>query len=65
MTYTQKKPSILKWRVNHKEHYNEYMNDYQKMFYQDNKEKICKRKANYYLYKKECKRLLNIFEAFL
>jgi hypothetical protein len=66
MTYTlSQKRSIINWRTHNKEKYNEYMNEYHKVFYQQNKEKIGKRHAKNYLYKKECKRLCQIFDAFL
>ena len=66
MTYTIKqKKNIIKWRTYNKERYNEYMNEYQKKFYQENKEKISLRCARRYLYQKECKRLCEVFNAFL
>jgi hypothetical protein len=61
MTYAD----TLKWRNEHKEQYNNYMNEYHKKFYVINAEKILKRKANHYLFKKERQRLFNIFDAFL
>lgn len=55
----------LKWRNAHKEQYNNYMNEYQKKFYLNNVEKILKRKANHYIFKKERQRLFNMFDVYL
>ena len=65
MTYTiSQKKNILNWRTLNKAKYNEYMNEYQKSFYLNNKEKIGKQHAKRYLYLKEWKRLSGIFNAF-
>ena len=66
MAYTKlQKKNIINWRTHNKQKYNEYMNEYQKGFYLENKEKISLRHKKYYLWQKESKRLMNIFEAFL
>ena len=58
-TPAQKK-SILRWREDNKEKYNEYMNDYFKGYYQKNAEAFRKKRMAKYWYEKECKRLRNI-----
>jgi hypothetical protein len=55
----------LKWRSENKERYNKYMNEYHKGFYRRNADKIKNQKLNYYYYKKEVKRLFQIYDAFL
>ena len=66
MTYTIKqKKNIINWRTLNKAKYNEYMNEYQKTFYRENKDKISLSHKRRYLYQKECKRLCEIFNAFL
>lgn len=60
MTYADQ----LKWRNENKEHYNTYMNDYQKKFYVNKAEKILKRKADFYIFKKERQRLFNIYNVY-
>ena len=57
--YTEsQKQSIMKWRVNNKQEYNEYMNEYHKHFYQNNAERIRKKRMDKYYYQRECRRKL-------
>ena len=50
--YEKKKPSIYKWRENNKEKYNNICNKAQAIYYVKNKEKISKRKKEWYARRK-------------
>ena len=58
-TVAQKK-SILKWRNQNHEKYNEYMNNYHKSYYQDHAEAFRIKRMEIYYFQKEWKRLANI-----
>ena len=50
--YEKNKPNIYKWRENNKEKYNTSSNKAQAIYYVKNKERISKRKKEWYLRKK-------------
>ena len=54
------KESILKWRHNNQDKYNEYMNSYNKSYYQDHIEAYRTKRMEIYYFQKEWKRLANI-----
>ena len=59
------KHSIMKWRQSNKEEYNEYMNEYLKKFYEKNSEVLKTKRMKTYYYQKECKRMCNMYDAFI
>ena len=54
------KQSILKWRRQNYEKYNEYMNAYHKDYYQEHAEAFRAKRMEKYYFQKEWKRLLDI-----
>lgn len=59
--YTEgQKQSIVKWRKLNKEYYNEYMNDYHKVYYQQHSDIFRKKRMEKYYFEKEWKILCNI-----
>ena len=60
MPYAKYKTTILKWRENNKEAWNEYQKNYNKIEYDKNPEKKRQIRMNCYYYKKECNRMRNI-----
>ena len=61
MTYNEiKKASILKWRKNHREEYNEYMLTINTRNYYTHQDHFKKKRMDRYYFDKECIRLRNI-----
>lgn len=60
MTAESQKQANLRWRLNHKELYNEKQRSYSLAYWNSNKERCLAIKKKEYQYKKECKRLCNI-----
>ena len=58
------KQSILKWRSNNKEIYNDYMNDYHKGYYEKHAEEFRRKRMSKYYFQKEWRRLCQIYDAF-
>jgi hypothetical protein len=60
MPYAKYKTTILKWRENHKDAWNEYQSEYKKKNYalKGDKARACRMKS--YYWSKECKRFRDI-----
>lgn len=59
-TYQQIKPSILKWRENNKDAWNEYQSEYKRKNYAVKGDKARASRMKSYYWAKECKRLRDI-----
>jgi hypothetical protein len=59
------KKSIMRWRELNKEEYNEYMSGYLKKFYEKNSDVVKMKRMKLYYYQKECRRMCNMYDAFI